>query len=151
MIIEIEGRRLPGLECRPDAGGPSYQNVHVGPGSLGQAIDLVRGDEGEAHWSVEIKVDLPVGDPADFRGPLVEGRRGFRFLYLNWGEVAADGSFTMFRRAKVILSEIPAGLLDRALEGSGRLVATVQLTDAKGNPICARLRPPDIAWNLVPR
>ena len=28
-----------------------------------------------------------------------------------------------------------------------QLVALVRLTDATGNPICARVRPPDIAWS----
>ena len=31
-----------------------------------------------------------------------------------------------------------------------RLVARVRLTDAKGNPICARIRPPYIAWSAEP-
>jgi Family of unknown function (DUF5990) len=29
----------------------------------------------------------------------------------------------------------------------GQLVARVRLTDSNGNPICARLRPPDITWS----
>jgi hypothetical protein len=31
------------------------------------------------------------------------------------------------------------------------LVARVRLTDRKGNPMCARLRPPDIAWSAEQR
>lgn len=32
---------------------------------------------------------------------------------------------------------------------SGLLVGTLGLTDAKGNPLCARVRPPQISWTAV--
>lgn len=87
----------------------------------------------------------------DFRGPLVSGRRGDRFLYLNWGTVAEDGTFELFRRAKVGLSELDPTLVAQALDRQADLRCTVQLTDAKGKPVCARLRPPAIEWRLVDR
>jgi hypothetical protein len=99
---------------------------------------------------IEVRPVRSGAGPLDFRGPLVEGRRGDRFLYLNWGTVASDGSFSLFRRAKISLSEIPGELLARALAGGGHLAATIDLTDASGNPLCARVRPPSIAWRTAP-
>ena len=40
----------------------------------------------------------------DLRGPAVHGRKGERFLYLTWGDVGADDSFAMFRRAKLMIA-----------------------------------------------
>jgi hypothetical protein len=148
--IEIQGRNLPGRRCAPNPQGEGYENVHVGLGSRGQAIELVPGDANEAHWAIEVRLIRADDGSLDFGGPLVEGKRGDRFLYLNWGTVAADGSFSLFRRAKISLSELPTELAERALAADNRIAATVDLTDAKGNPLCARVRPPYIGWSLLP-
>jgi hypothetical protein len=148
VIIEIRGRNLPGRSCRPGPDGGGYDNVHVGPGSRGQGIDIVPGDATVADWAIEVRPVRADDGSWDFRGPLVDGKRGDRFLYLNWGTLAGDGSFSMFRRAKITLSDLPTELVEGAIAGRCRLAGTVELTDAKGNPICARLRPSDISWEL---
>jgi hypothetical protein len=132
MILEIRGHNLPGrrFEC---ADGP-YGNVHCGL-QLGRApADLVPGDAPSAAWSTEIRVI----DGPDFRGPAVQGKKGERFVYLTWGDVGADGTFTMFRRAKLMLNDLPP---------TDRVVATVDLTDERGGPRCARLRPPALQFS----
>jgi hypothetical protein len=49
----------------------------------------------------------------------------------------------MFRRAKLMLADVPPDVLDAAAT-SGTLVGTLGLTDAKGHPLCARVKPPMI-------
>ena len=84
----------------------------------------------------------------DFKGPCVQGKRGQRFVYLTWGDVAPDGSFQMFRRAKLMLDAIDPDLV-RAAEAQDRpLVAQVHLTDQGGGPRCARVDPPALSWSL---
>ena len=51
----------------------------------------------------------------------------------------------MFRRAKLMLADVPAAVLDAAA-ASGLLVGRLGLTDAKGQPLCASVRPPQIGW-----
>jgi hypothetical protein len=51
----------------------------------------------------------------------------------------------MFRRAKLMLADVPAEVLDSAA-ASGLLVGRLGLTDANGQPRCARVRPPQIRW-----
>ncbi len=80
-------------------------------------------------------VDIGTGD-GDFRGPAVQGRKGDRFVYLTWGTRTDDGTFTMFRRAKLMLDDLPAGAQNVTVE--------VHLTDDDGMPRCARLRTPAI-------
>jgi hypothetical protein len=141
MIVDIEGTRLPGRAC------PGYENIHVGLGLQREPFDLVPGDAASAHWRVEVGVRDEAGR-LDFRGKFVHGPRGDRFLYLNWGTVGPDRTFTLFRRAKLILSAIPREVVAGALEHGCGLVATVNLTDAKGWPLCARVQPPAIAWRV---
>lgn len=133
MLLEIRGHHLPGRSWHLDD-GPCH-NVHVGVQVRREPADLVPGDAEHARWEVEIAVvDTP--DGPDFRGPAVQGRRGERFVYLTWGDVGADGGFTMFRRAKLMLADVVPHL------GSGAVVAEVDLTDDCGGPRCARLGPP---------
>jgi hypothetical protein len=150
MIIEIEGANLPGRSCHPDPRGEAYDDVHVGLGMHRDPVDLVPGDASLARWRIEVHAGrAPDGSP-DFHGAFVHGKRGDRYLYLNWGTVSADGAFHLFRRAKISLSEVDPSLVDRALEPGGVLACTVNLTDSKGNPRCARVRPPDLTWRVVP-
>ena len=85
----------------------------------------------------------------DFRGPAVQGKRGERFIYLTWGNVDATNGFEMFRRAKLMLDRIDPELIESAAR-DGRLAATVDLTDDRGGPRCARVDPPALAWSVPP-
>ena len=121
-------------------------NVHVGIQIGREPVDLVRADASEARWTVE--VDTPVRDgQVDFRGPVVQGRRGDRFIYLTWGEVTGNNTFEMFRRAKLMLNRIDQTVLNSAL-GDGRLLCRIDLTGNDGGPRCARVDPPAIEWSL---
>jgi hypothetical protein len=51
----------------------------------------------------------------------------------------------MFRRAKIIFDGIPADLM-AAAQASGVLVGRLGLTEPKGNPTGAAVRPPLIEW-----
>lgn len=124
MRVVIHGYQLPGLICGPN------KNVHVGLQVKDDPVELVPADADQAEWSVEISER-----DGDFRGPAVHGKKGERFVYLTWGSVE-NGSFTMFRRAKLMLSDLPTG--------ADRVHVDVQLTDEHGMPRCARLRPPAI-------
>jgi len=145
--IQIRGRNLPGREwCSNDG---DLHNVHVAVQENKDPVGLVRGDVRSAKWDVDVRV-VPTDEGAlDFRGPAVHGKRGDRFLYLTWGDLGADGSFKMFRRAKLMLDRIDDGLVSRA-EATGRaLVATVDLTDGRGGPRCARVDPPALEWTVA--
>ncbi len=147
MRVEIEGRDLPGARWCTDPGRHDEQDIYVGIGSKGQGEQLVAGSADSAHWSVEVTVVARDDGTVDFRGRLVDGPRGDRFIYLNWGTLGADGAFSMFRRAKLGLSELDHALIERADRPGASLRCVVNLTDDKGGPRCARVRPPDIAWH----
>ena len=99
MRLVIEGTNLPGRTCG------SHSNIHVGVQLRREPAELVAADAPHARWAVDVEVVERDGD-RDFGGPAVQGRRGERFIYLTWGEVR-DGTFSMFRRAKLMLDGVP--------------------------------------------
>lgn len=66
-------------------------NVHVGVQIRQDPARLVRADESEARWEVDVEVIRNDG-ALDFRGPGVHGKRGDRFIYLTWGNVGPDNT-----------------------------------------------------------
>jgi hypothetical protein len=144
--IRIVGTDLPGRRCPPGHDFAGYTDVHVGVQTKRRPPDLLDpqpGDAVEASWTVDCEV---VG--SDVRGPCIQGRPGDRFLYLNWVGVVDgqdDAPAAMFRRAKLMLASVPPDVLADATS-SGLLVGRLSLTDAKGQPTCASVRPPDIQW-----
>ncbi|WP_256839989.1 DUF5990 family protein [Ornithinimicrobium faecis] len=124
MRLVIRGHRLPGRTCGPHA------NIHVGLQIRQDPVDLVPADAVSAQWVTNLRTDN-----GDFHGPAVHGRRGERFVYLTWGTVEAD-SFTMFRRAKVMLDGLPGD--------AEQITLDLDLTDESGMPRCARVQPTTI-------
>lgn len=143
MQIRIEGHDLPGRDFQ------GHRNVHVGvqrrdrPAEL---LDLQPGDAAMATWTLDCTAATIIGGCLDVRGPCIQGRPGQRFIYLSWGEVDDVGAFVMFRRAKLWLDGVDAATAQTVI-ATGRLTATLGLTNAEGGPLCASVRPPKIAWS----
>lgn len=159
LTVVIEGSELPGLSCHPDRDLNVHRNVHVAlcgrtkdrptlvmPGHPLLAVEPVAGDAQTARWQVTVTVRHD-DDGYDFTGHFVRGARDDRHLGLAWGDVPGDGTLRLFRGAKLRLIDIPPSLIADALRPDHLLIARVRLTDARGNPVCARLRPPYLAWS----
>jgi hypothetical protein len=146
--IRIEGVNLPGRACGASPDFPGYENIHVGiqrRTPRDQLLGLTPGDASAAAWTIDCDVvETPTG--VDIKGPYIQGRPHGRFIYLSWGTVDGKGTFNMFRRAKLWLDAVDAHTLDAA-RISQRLVARLGLTDAKGQPLCASVRPPLVQWS----
>ena len=151
VLIRLEGHDLPGASCGP---GPAYPgghpNIHVAVQRRNKPAELwglVRGDADTAEWDLECTAtEGPSG--IDLKGPFVQGGPGGRFIYLSWGVVEETGEFAMFRRGKLMLKAVPPDVLRRAV-ASGTLVGRFGLTDEKGNPTCAAMRPPQVEWSAT--
>jgi hypothetical protein len=149
--IVIEASDLPGGSCGPSPDRPGgYHGIHVGVQRRGrpdELLGLVPGDSAAASWTVDCTAARsPSG--VDLKGPYIQGPPGGRFIYLSWGAVAGSGPFTLFRRAKLCLDAVPGAVLDRAVD-SGVLVGRLGLTDRRGHPLCASVRPPLIEWSAA--
>jgi hypothetical protein len=162
MTVLIDGFDLPGLTCSPGPEG-EHTSVHVAlsgqdssrpflemPGRGGaRALEPVPGDAPSARWEVPVTVRRG-DDGLDFGGPFVRGARDDRHLGLAWGDVPGDGTLRLFRGLKMRLVDVEPALIEAALRPGQRLVARIRLTDAKGNPICARVNPPYLTWAVEP-
>ncbi len=161
MTVVIEGSELPGRACRPEPDGRGHENVHVAlggrsadrpaltlPGRPGMAIEPVPGDAPAARWEMPVTVRRDE-DGFDFAGPFVRGVRDDRHLGLIWGDVEDDGTLRLFRGAKLRLVDVDPDLIEQALRPGHALVARIRLTDARGNPICARVHPPYLTWSVT--
>lgn len=129
---------FPGMTCGPlnSFGDPSYTNVHLA-GQVGKEHQiLARGDSAGIEHSMEIPLRAKETG-FEYGGPLVNGITGEKFVYLAWGAVYAGG-VQMFRRMKIRLPY-------PALPGSKS--ATLILTDKRGEPVCATVKPPNILWS----
>jgi hypothetical protein len=138
--MRIEGRDLPGGEEL------RLRNVHVGVQRKAEVIELVPVTAATAAWEFDVTA-REVDELLDVGGPFVHGRPGARFVYLAWGNVAGGG-FYLFRRAKLMFGDIPTAVLRDAYENGGLLVGELGLTDARGEPTCARVR--EIVWTRRP-
>jgi hypothetical protein len=113
-----------------------------------ELLGLTPGDAPAASWTLEAVITPSPDGGADLKGPYIQGPPGGRFIYLNWGTVDRPGEFAMFRRAKLWLNAVPPPVLRSAAE-SGTLVGRLELTDDKGGPLCASVRPPLIEWSAA--
>jgi Family of unknown function (DUF5990) len=147
VAIEIRGTDLPGRRCDPEPGGHPYEDIHVGLARGTETVELMPGDAPSVRWRFETEVREGDDGTFDFRGPFVQGRRGERSLGLRWVTLE-DDELTVFRAAKFRLWELDPTLIRRACS-TGRLVATVSLTDDEGYPRCATVRPPHVSWSAT--
>ena len=119
--------------------------AEVAPEAEAGLLDGAPGDARATEWTLDCEV-AETPDGVDIKGPYVQGRPHERFIYLSWGAVDTAGEFNMFRRAKLWLDGIPADVM-RAAVRAECLVGRLGLTDAKGHPLCAAVRPPKIEWS----
>jgi Family of unknown function (DUF5990) len=144
--IRIEATDLPGRRRGAEADRLRHGNVHVGVQRRSEVVDPVPADAASATWRFGVD-SREVDGLLDVGGPWVHGRPGARFLYLSWG-TGGSGDFAMFRRAKLLFGDVPTAVLRAAHDGAGVLLGRLGLTDGQGEPRCARVRPPDITWQL---
>ncbi|MCU7821086.1 DUF5990 family protein [Kitasatospora sp. DSM 101779] len=139
----MEATDLPGRSC---ASGPAFRGatgIHVAAQRRGRPDELlgpVPGDAPTACWTPErTAVRTPQG--IDLRGPHLQGGPQARFVHLSCGTVDGSGGFAMFRRAKLMLDAVDPETVESAV-ASGLLVVRLGLTDGRGQPLCAAVRPP---------
>lgn len=143
MRIRIDAVDLPGKL-------PAYGNLHVAVQRRDRPAELLApqpGDAPSATWTLECTTSTsPTG--TEIKGPYVQDRLGRRFIYLSWCTADEPGTFTMFRRAKLMLDTISADVLTTAAR-DGLLLGRLGLTAPQGGPLCARVEPPLITWTAA--
>jgi hypothetical protein len=162
LLVVVEATDLPGKRFA-DGDVARHQNIHIGlimrgasappqprviPHRPWGVTDLVPGDAPTARWVFEIVVRDDTTAIA-FGGPFVRGNRGDRDIGLAWGDMPGDGTFHLFRGAKLRLGDIAPDMITTAERTALALQARLGLTDSKGHPRCASVRPPHIIWSTT--
>nr|WP_042415557.1 DUF5990 family protein [Streptacidiphilus anmyonensis] len=145
MQLRIEAHTLPGSDCAPGPDFPGVSGIEVAVQRKDRPAELLApqpGDAATARWAF----DCTFTPDGELRGPYVQNRLGGRFVYLSWtGRHPEEETARMFRRAKLMLAQVPPPVLAEARR-RGALVARLALTDAKGHPVCGRVAPPAVEW-----
>jgi hypothetical protein len=146
--IRIEGSDLPGRRGGAEADALRRNNVHVGVQRKAEVVDRYPADAESVTWEFDVD-GREIDGLLDVGGPYVHGRPGARFLYLSWG--AVDGAeFAMFRRVKLMFGDVPTEVLRAVYEdGDAVLLGRLGLTDGRGGPRAARVRPPEVVWTAA--
>ena len=116
--------------------------VQKGQGALHEIIEKQHSKGGDLvfEFSVALK-DTGSNGTADFGGPIVQGPRGGRFVYIGIGSYAGQTDTPWSRRLKIPLSGIPMSLMKKVAAATNGLLEThVPGTDKNGGPSCASVK-----------
>jgi hypothetical protein len=111
MLLRVEGRDLPGM--------PGIVVAVQARDKPGELLGPVRGDAAGAVWELPVELFTTKQGERTLRGRHVQDGIGGRFVYLSWNEVGDDGGYRMFRRAKLMLSGIPADVFEAGVSSGG--------------------------------
>jgi hypothetical protein len=139
ITILIHCHNLPGLVC-----GERNQ-VRLGIQKGKDVIEDVSGDVESVTFNVPLRVEQqPTGQPK-FLGPFAQGTPQERFIYLCWGE-RKDSNWETFRRAKIHLKHFDWQTVEKSLTTGAPIEAFINMTDKKGEPLCASVKDDKIDW-----
>jgi uncharacterized protein DUF5990 len=116
--------------------------VQKGRGAGYETIHIQRSDRDDLTFEFTVVAKpAAAGDAVDFGGPIVQGPRGDRFIYIDIGTYAGQKNTPWCRRLKVPLIGITPDLVRRASSRGNRLLeARVPGTGGDGGPACASVR-----------
>lgn len=97
-------------------------------------------------FAMTVKENARIGQP-NLTGPYAQGTPADRFVYLCRGERDGD-TWDGFRRAKVKIGHLTWAQIDAAVQAQTPIRATIEMTDAKGEPIAATVKPGHITWHV---
>ncbi len=142
FTLLLHCRNLPGTQWMDKSA------VRLGIQKAKEVIEDVPAQGEEVLFSAMVRVrPLAPEGAVDFSGPFVQGKAGERFLYLCWGERQGQ-QWEGFRRAKVPFRLLSPALLAAALAAAKPVHAVINMTDAKGGPLCATVPEASIQWHV---
>jgi hypothetical protein len=150
LKIKVLCEDLPGTEFLDTSGGKTftYQPVHLGIQRGSEVIEAVPANRKRVVFEPQFRVSPMPDGKTNFLGPFAKGTPTERFFYLSWVVKDADGNLTMFRRAKVHLSQLQWSEVKAAIDSGRQLSVTISMTDKRGGPRCASIRGEGLRWQL---
>jgi len=145
MAVTLQGQ----LECHTLPHVVSslavYQRLGIQEGKeVAQDMPFYGQAEIHFHFTLQVEVDA-VSGKVIFKGKVVQGPRSNPFIYLCWGD-RSEGNWVPYGRTKIPLNSILHEHIQRGQKEGTPMRARIRLTDPKGNPALATLKPDYIEW-----
>lgn len=142
IVVDIICTKLPG--SRWDERGP----IHLGIQKGDEIEDARSADLDRIEFSPVLRVRRHVDGSANFLGPFAHGPRTGRFIYLVWAIMRGKTPVAMAGRIKILLDHIEWHDVERAATQGRAIQVTIPLTDEKGRPVFASVRPERAKWKM---
>ena len=124
--------------------------LQIGRGAGYKTVQKQRSHGKDLHFEFSVMVMAANRKAApDFRGPVVQGPPGQRFVYIDIGTYAGQVDTPWSRRLKIPLIGVTPVMIDRAsVDGRTVLETRVPGTGRDGGPACATVKPFD-GWKTA--
>ena len=124
----------------------AIEPVHLGIQRGEEVLDATPADRDKVVFQLVFRVAKQADGATGFYGPYAKGTPQERFFYLSWVVKGKYGALTMFRRAKIHLNHLKWPDVERAVKDGRPVRVELSMTDRKGEPLCASVRPGVARW-----
>jgi hypothetical protein len=142
IVIEIICTELPGSKW-DDRG-----SVHLGIQKGVEIEDARSADLDRIKFRPVLRVRRHTDGSANFLGPYAHGPRTGRFIYLVWTVMSGKTPVAVAGRIKILLNHIEWDAVEHAAAKGRAISVTIPLTNEKGRPVFASVRPDRAKWVL---
>jgi len=124
--------------------------LQKGSGNNYEVIQRQESTDADMRFEFDIALRTGKDSEIDFAGPLVQGPRGGRFIYIDIGTYAGQHFNEWGRRLKIPLIGISAETINEMEKKAGLLETLIPGKGKDGGPNCATVKPFD-GWKLAKR
>jgi Family of unknown function (DUF5990) len=139
IAIEIVCTELPGA---------GYPSLHLGIQRDQSIIEMAAADSKRIVFKPTLRARPNADGSVNFLGPFAQGPKTERFIYLNWTTMNGNVLSGMVGRIKLHLNHIRWTAVQKATAVNKPIRVRLALTNAKGKPVMASVRPDVAKWEL---
>jgi Family of unknown function (DUF5990) len=140
ITIEIVCTELPGA---------GHHALHLGIQRDKEIIEAASADSNRIVFKPTLRARRNGDGSVNFLGPFAQGPKTERFIYLNWASTNGKELTAMVGRIKLHLNHINWAAVEKAAKRNKPIRVELALTNAKGNPVMASVRPDVAKWTLL--
>jgi hypothetical protein len=142
IVIEIVCTNLPGEEW------DGHSTLRLGIQRDDEIIEAASAGSTRVVFRPVLRARRNTDGSANFLGAFAHGPRPERFIYLVWAIVQGKLPVRMVGRVKLHLNHIQWASVEKAADAKKPIWVTLALTNAKGKPVMASVRPDVAKWEL---
>jgi len=139
VSIEIVCTELPGAD---------FSSLHLGIQRDEAITEVASADSKRIVFKPVLRARRNADGSVNFLGPFAQGPKAERFIYLNWATMKGNVLTGMVGRIKLHLNHITWAAVEKAAAGNKPVRVKLALTNAKGKPVMASVRPDVAKWEL---